>query len=396
MKNQALYVYRKELRELLRDRRVRTSAILGPFLMVFLMISTMGGAVHAATQAHSQKIHVVNPKGDNPLLSGLKAAGVDLVSVASMDEGRQLVEKGKAALVLQFPDDFMDDVARGQTATINAIYDDKAERSQMAERSVEKAVDEMNKNHIKALLASASIPASGMEQFKVKGEDVMAGKGANELLLMLIPYLVVFLAFVGGVSAASDLIAGEKERNTLETLLISPVPRTKVVLGKFLALASICLFSSMSGLLGILLASGMHLPGSDELFKNGIGIGPVAVGSIVLVMLPTVALFASVLIAVSAYAKNTREAQTYMSLGSILVALPSIFSQFLGFTDFGSSRWINAIPVLNASSAIRNALTGRLDATSLALTAGLSAGIALIGILIAVRLCNREQVLLRV
>lgn len=394
MNNQALYVYKKELRELMRDRRVRTSAILGPFLMVFLMISTMGGAVHAATQQHAQKIHVVNPKSDNPLLSALKSS--DIVPVASVDAGRKLVESGKAAIVLQFPDDFTDKVTQGQPATINAIYDDKSERSQMAERSVEKAVDEMNKTHLKALLASASLPESGMEQFKVKSEDVMAGKGANEILLSLIPYLVVFLAFVGGVSAASDLIAGEKERNTLETLLISPVPRTKIVLGKFLALASICLFSSMSGLAGILLASSMHLPGSDELFKNGVGIGPGAVGSIVLVMIPTVALFASVLIAVSAYAKNTREAQTYLSIGSIAVALPSVFSEFLGFTDFGSSRWINAIPVLNASSAIRNALTGRLDATSLALTAGLSAAIALIGILIAVRLCNREEVLLRV
>src|SRR5205085_493720 len=217
---------------------------------------------------------------------------------------------------------------------------------------------------------------------KVTSKDVMEGKGANEILLSLIPYLVVFLAFVGGVSAAADLIAGEKERNTLETLLISPVPRTKIVLGKFLSLASICLFSSMSGLAGILLASGMHLPGSAALFKDGAGIGPGAIGAILLVMLPTVALFASVLIAVSAYAKNTREAQTYLSIGSIAVALPSVFSQFLGFTEFGSSRWINAIPVLNASSAIRNALTGRLDATSLALTAGLSAAIALIGILI--------------
>src|SRR6476661_274469 len=101
--NQALYVYKKELRELLRDRRVRTSAILGPFLMVFLMVSTMGGAVHAATNAHAQKIHVVNPDPHKPILAALKQSDpktheprAEIIPITSVDEGKKLASDGKA------------------------------------------------------------------------------------------------------------------------------------------------------------------------------------------------------------------------------------------------------------------------------------------------------------
>jgi sodium transport system permease protein len=390
MDKQILTVFKKEFRELMRDRRVRSSAIIGPFLMVFMMMMVMGTAIKAATGPSNAKIHVVNPDESDPIIKLLRLGKVTIVPIASVSEGKNLLAKGKAAVIVS-----RGEAVDGQTQ-LDVLYDGKSERSQVAEHAVEKVVDVVNLDSLHKTLTDKNIPLSAAESFKVNSKDTTAGQGANELLLSMIPYLVVFLAFVGGVSAASDLVAGEKERNTLETLLISPVPRTKIVIGKFMTLGSICLLSSASGLVGILVAASGHLPGTDQMFKNGSGVTPAALGAIVLVMVPTAALFASVLIAVSSFAKNTREAQTYLSLGSIVVAIPSILSQFLGFTEFGSTRMINFIPILNASSAVRNALTGTLDATSLALTAGMSTAIALLAITIAVKLCNREEVLLRV
>ena len=398
MDKQILYVYKKELRELMRDRRVRSSAIIGPFLMVFMIMMVMGTAIKAATNKHNFKVHVVGLDLSNPLIQTLEETKnkddvkPQLVSISSVDEGKNLLKAGKAAIVLQLPQE----ISPGKPIAFGAWYDGKAERSQIAERGVEGAIEKLNQDNVSNLLKDKGIAKETAQPYVLKATDVNEGQGANELLLSMIPYLVVFLAFVGGVSAASDIIAGEKERNTLETLLISPVPRKKIVIGKFLTLASICLLSSTSGLAGILIASSSKMPGADVLFKGGAGVGPGAVGAILLVMIPTVALFASVLIAVSSYAKNTREAQTYLSLGSIIVSLPTILSQFLGFTEFGSTRWINMVPILNASAAVRNALMGTLDATSLAITAGVSTAIALLGITIAVKLCNREQVLLRI
>jgi len=411
MNNQTMIVFKKEFREMMRDKRVRSSAILGPFIMVFVLMTIMGTALSTVTGKHTIKVHVVNSRDDDPLVRAMKsgkpisltlgrkakpgddADTFEIVNVGSVEEGKKLLAKGKASVIIKLPDTRPTPSA---AATYELYFDGKAERSMIARRDVEQQIQGLNAESLMNLFVAKNISTSEAVPYLVKTEDTKKDQGANEILLSMIPYLVVFLAFVGGVSAASDLVAGEKERNTLETLLITPVPRTRIVIGKFLSLAGICLLSSCSGLAGILAASSGLLPGTHDMFKNGSGVGVGAIGAILLVMIPTVALFAAVLIAVSSYAKNTREAQTYLSIGSIAVAMPTVMSQFLGFTEFGSSRAINFVPILNASSAVRAALTGTLDATTLLLTTGVSSAIALVGILIAVRLCNREEVLLRV
>lgn len=412
MPNEALRVYKKEAREMLRDKRVRSSALLGPFLLVLMMMVMFGTLIEKAGGTASLKVYAVNAKAGKPLFDTIdmiaaqdaekqgkrasEARKVTVVPIASMDEGRQLVKDGKAAIVLQFPDDFPQRWAGRQEVTVDELYDSNEQRSQIAAGVIDRAIQVSNQYAVQNLLNVQHLPAWMAAPVHAKPEDVTQNKNASGILTSILPYLIVFWAFVGGMSSAADMVAGEKERNTLETLLITPVPRTRIVLGKFLALATICLMSSLSGLVAVFVAAYSHLPGTATLFANGTGLGPAAVGSILLVLLPTVALFASVLIAISTFAKNSREAQTYLSLASLAVAMPSLFSQFLGFTDFATARWINLIPVLNASAAVRSALIGKLDATSVVLTTGTSALLAIISIFVAIRLFNREQVLLRI
>lgn len=415
MANEAIRVYKKEAREMLRDRRVRSSALLGPFLLVLMMMVMFGTLMKQAGGAANAKYYVVNATAGKPIFDALEMARakqekekkkdgekqaaiprVTVVPIETMEQGRSLIDEGKATVVLEFPEDFAERLAKNQPVTVVEVYDSNEQRSQIAARVIDGAIDAFNQAAITRLLESKKLPAWMAAPVKTKTEDATHNKNASEILTSILPYLIVFWAFVGGMSSAADMVAGEKERNTLETLLITPVPRTQIVLGKFLALATICLMSSLSGLVAVFVSAYSHLPGTDALFANGTGLGPAAVGSIILVLLPTVALFASVLIAISTFAKNSREAQTYLSLASLAVAMPSLFSQFLGFTDFATARWINLIPVLNASAAVRSALIGKLDATSVLLTAATSAVLALISIYVAIRLFNREQVLLRI
>src|SRR5262249_54308458 len=98
MDKQMLTVYKKEVRELMRDRRVRSSAIIGPFLMVFVMMSVMGAAIKTATSKGNVKIHIVKPSANNLLLSYLQNAKDEenknaIVLVDSVDEGKQLLAK---------------------------------------------------------------------------------------------------------------------------------------------------------------------------------------------------------------------------------------------------------------------------------------------------------------
>ena len=247
-------------------------------------------------------------------------------------------------------------------------------------------------------MTSVHVSPSKLDLITVKREivPVGTGEGAGEMIVGLLPYLIVIWAFYGGMGIVGDLVAGEKEKNTLETLLITPVRRTQIVLGKFYALSVVCLLSSVSSIVGLGLYAVLRPPGSAELLKGGLGLDPATIGIVLLLLLPMVALFAGLLIAVSSFAKNTREASTHLSVLSFLVIMPAIFIQFLGLTDLGKQLWINFVPILNAGANIRAAFLGKAELLPVVVTVAVSLVIALVALKIAVWLFNREQVLTRV
>jgi sodium transport system permease protein len=396
MKAGAFKVFAKESKEMIRDKRVRSGALFGPFILVFMMMFSFGSLMDKIGNKSNIKLYVVKPTS-NSILDELKDdKKSNIIEVPSMEEGRKLVASGKAPLVVRFPELMDENSEKGVQATIDVIYDQQQERSQVAMRALEQAIEEQNKVFAAGLLKLHRLPASYAAPIKIKKESVKQASKVSGILIAILPYFIIFWAFIGGMSAASDLVAGEKERNTLETLLITPVPRTQIVWGKFMSLSALCALSSFSGLAAVYAAAYSGMPGMSQLFPKGTGLGAVTLLQIVLLLIPTVAFFASILVAISTFAKNTREAQTYLGLASLVVTFPAILSQFIGFSDMASARWVNLIPVLNASAGVRSALLGSLDATSLLLTTGSSIVLAAIGITFAVHMFSREEVLLRV
>ena len=381
-------IVRKELREMFRDKRVRFNAFIMPMLLIIMMFKLFGFVMTAAKGAIKSTVYMV--QGSSSLNSTIEKGGLTVKMVPTVEAGIKLIQEEKAKLVLN-PLPLTTD---GQIR-FEAYYDPKQQTGNLALNGMQQALAQVNKDALVATLKEKMIPETAAEHFKLIPKEVKVGeKGAGELIVSLLPYMVVLFAFSGGMSMAADLVAGEKDKNTLETLLITPVGRNQIVIGKFLSLATVCFLSSSSCLLGMVIAS--RLPGNEEMFKGGFGVTPIAAVTIIVMLIPMVAFFASVLIAVSSYAKNPREAQTYLAILNFIVIMPAIFSQVIGLTDLGSKLWINAIPVLNIANNIRAALLGKTDWTAVTITVVVSAIIAGIAIRVAVALFNREEVLVRV
>lgn len=388
-------IYLKEVREMLRDKRVRQSAVFGPMFMIAMMMVLFGFLFSAIGERSNVKIHVVG--GDNSMVKEMRAAKMDVQKVDTMEQGRALIKDGKARVVLQFEKDYDQKLAAHEPTKVQALYNPSEQVSQIAMAAMKEIFTQANKVNRDALLTSKGISQDQAEPIKVDAQEVVVGQNkGNDILVGFLPYLIVIWAFYGGMSIVSDLVAGEKEKNTLETLLIAPVKRYQVALGKFFALGSVCLVSSMSSVAGVYIMAALHLPITKKVFEGGVGVTPQAAGVILLVMVPTVALFASIMIAVSTYARNARESQSYLTLVSFLVLMPAISSQFIGFTDAGSSRWVNFVPVLNAANTIRQSMFGKFDWSGIAITVAVGLAIALIAMRVAVQLFNREEVLTRV
>ncbi|RMG26446.1 MAG: ABC transporter permease, partial [Armatimonadetes bacterium] len=231
---------------------------------------------------------------------------------------------------------------------------------------------------------------------RMKEEAAPTGQAAAATwLVSFLPYLIVLWSFYGGFSIVADLVAGEKERGSLETLLVSPIPRSSIAIGKFLALSCVAFASATSALLGVVAIGLLPIPAAKQIFEGGGGITVLQAAAVLLTLVPLVLFFSGLLLAVSTFSRNMREANGYLGWLSFVVLVPAIASQFIGFTDLASSPILPFIPILNSATVLRDALMDNLDLYRFAVTFLITVGLAIGGILLSVRLFQKESVLLR-
>lgn len=388
--NKALWVCRKEVREMWRDKRVRSGAIIMPMVLVFAIMGLIGLTVDAVSKPGALQVYVVNAR--HPVAQQMINSESGIKPVESIEEGKKLIESGKAKLVLAFPE------STDQTVQIDAYFDKKEEKSQVILAKMEDAIGKVSKERLKQILAEKGIPPEMVDPVRMVRKPVKVGsdESAAGFLIQMLPYLIVIWAFYGGMGIVGDLFAGEKERQTLETLLISPASRSDITLGKFLALTLVCLTSAMSALVGMLIIGASGIPMVTKLFPHGLGITPLAILATIVVLAPTAALFSGVMLAVSAYAKNLREAQTHLAILSFIILMPAMLSQVIGYLDFAKQIGIYFVPVLNTSAIVRAALQGKMEFLPFLVTVASSLILASVALAIAIRLVKREEVLVRV
>ncbi len=388
----ALWIYRKELREMLRDKRVRSGAFVMPIMMVFLILALFGFLTNTLSDTQNMKLHVI---GSGPMVDQLKKSKATILTIPTVEEAEARIKSGDVHLAIQFPSGVAEP---GKQVVIRIYFDPKDQKAQVMATQVQRMFDEQNQQILQQTLVAHNIPKEAAEPIKFELKPITIGnqQSASDLVIQILPYLIVVYAFYGGMGSVGDLVAGEKEKMTLETLLISPVSRRDIALGKFLALATLCLASSLSAVAGLIIAGALNLKMMAKVFPHGLGLTPLSVVLVVFALLPAVVLFASIMLAVSTKAKNMREAQTQLTLLSLVILMPAMFSQFIGYTDWANAWWINAIPVLNTSSGIRHVLLGKPDVAAMGLGFAVNGVIGVIAMVIAIRLFQKEEVLVRV
>ncbi|MBS1725616.1 MAG: ABC transporter permease [Armatimonadetes bacterium] len=398
--NWALIVFKKEWREMLRDRRVRKAMIFGPIISVVAMMSLFGLIFSSVDKATKTTVYVVEHKPDQAVKAfedALTAAGMKIEPVASVAAAKAGIEKGDIRLALDFGDGMEATLSKPEPYVFNAYFDPQEQKAQIALSAVDQVAAKAGEISLKFILKSKGIDEAFVKPLSVKRNEVKVGESSSsEFIVQLLPYFVVIWAFFGALSSASDLVSGEKERQTLETLLISPAPRNQIAIGKLLALIAASLTATTVALGSIFVMATMKMKFLEKLFENGLGLTPAGFVVVVITVLPTCAFFGSLLLAISSFAKNSREAQTYLSQASAFVTLPAAFSQFIGLTDFAQSKLVYTIPILNTANVIRNALMGKYDAAGIAITIVSGVILASIAVWYSVRLFNRESILSRI
>ncbi|HEV2488333.1 MAG TPA: ABC transporter permease [Candidatus Acidoferrales bacterium] len=393
----SLIVYRKELRDMLRDKRTIRSMIIIPVIAMPLIIVGVGTLVgHLEQEAKKERSKVMVSGGQNSakMLAALGTAA-DVQVVPYQDDAKQEVSDKKIGALVEIPAGFDSVLSSDKTAQVSIGYYENDDKSELAKERLQQFFEEYRNKMALAALTARGMPTNLLEPFTVAASNIAPpSKVSAAAIGGWILYMVIIFSFSGAMYPAMDLTAGEKERGTLETILSSPVSRTDLVIGKFLMVMTASIITTALSLTSmgasIAWAGRSAGTGADAAFK--LSFDPASVVAIVILLVPLAVLFAVVLIAVALLAKSYREAQTYVSPLMFLVIIPAIVGALPGV----ELNWKTAlIPILNVSLVSKEIFAATYHWSYIALIFATTCVYAAIGIAAAVHMFNREDVLFR-
>lgn len=387
--NPVWLIFRKEVFSALRDRRILVSTVIVP-LLVLPLVTTLPMALIGSKERQARE------RPSSLVLSGLKFPELEqalrasprftFITTDSAARDIRLNRLDAALEVVSLPDG-------RQSAQVRVLFNATRTESRAASDKVKLVISDVSRQLLARQIDTTRVNLNPVKTIpaNVASEREMAGF----FMGMLVGMMAVIGLISGGMVMAIDCTAGEKERRTLEILLAAPVPRSAIVLGKFLAtlmmgLVSVTLMTTgyaVSFTIGIRqLARGSEMP-----------FGPMAVSwpaipLILAVMVCVAAFIAALEMAVSIFARSYREAQTYLTPLTIIAVVPVMFLQTLPAT---APDGLFYVPLLNAMLLIRELLMGLVRLPHIFSTVASSFICALLALRLALTMFRKESVLLR-
>ena len=392
-------VYRKELRDSLRDRRTVISMIVVPVLLMPLLTIGVGLLSVALYGRAVQEIPAVMVLGgeDSPeLLAALRDFEDIRIAPGRRDYAEEILNRRiRAAVVV--PRNFDEAVARGDAVTVRIYMHEGELRSGLGAEKLQRFFRDLRDRTTRARLEARQLPENLLEPFRIEQTNVASPERVSGALLGgLVPYFVVIFCVTGAMYPAIDLTAGEKERGTIETILCSPVSRVHLVLGKFFMVLTASLFAAGLSITSMALtfsaarAAVAYLTQPDALtFQIHIGLKGAA--AVFLMVLPLAVFFSAALLTISLFAKSYKEAQSYLSPLLTIVILPTLISVLPG-VDLNAP--LSLVPVLNTSLVSKEIIAGRYHWNYIALIFTSSCAYAA-ALWATIKLFQREEVLFR-
>ncbi len=390
-------VYRKELRDLLRDRRTIVSMIVVPMLVMPLLMTGMGGAaMKIISQARREipKVMVLGGDDSPRTLAALRGLNTIQLTPASTDYTNQIAEKIIRAAV-EIPSGFDTALQNGERTSVRIYIYEGEIRSSFGADALENFFKGLRDRTVKERLAARNLPEQLIHPLDIQQANVAPPKKVSgNLLGSIIPYIILLMCMTGAMYPAVDLTAGEKERGTMETLLCSPVARTHLVLGKCLmvltASAVTTLLSLCSSGVSFWYAKKMaaHLAGGEL----PLTMDPLSLAAVFVLLLPMAVFFSATMLTIGLFSRTSKEANSYLQPLLILAIFPAVASILPGV----ELNWqLALIPVLNVSLVSKEVLSGTFHWHYIALIFGSTCVYATVSVRVAVALFKRESILFR-
>ena len=381
-------ILRKELLDAFRDRRMVVVAFLILPLAVPLILAgtaTLSARKQSQQLEETLELPVIGAERAPNFVTWLESNNVRVVAGPQDPDGE--VRAQHRDVILRIDAEFAADWRAGEPARIEIIFDSsRAVASGTTVARVRGLLDGYAGTVGTLRLIARGVHPSVAQPLQVGIRDVATPESRFDLSQQLLPYLLLLLAFIGGMQLAVDATAGERERQSLEPLLATPVSREVIISAKILATAAFTLLSLIATLTAYRIAFEL-MPAGD--FETSFAVGPGGLAQLFLVIVPIVLLGATVLTALAAFARSYREAQSYLPL---LMFLPMIPTIVLMVAPVKTQAWMLAVPFLSQNQLILRVLRSE-QITPLEWVISFGSAMLLVAIvwIVAARLYHREQ-----
>lgn len=388
-------VLKKELLDIVRDRKTLVFTLILPILIYPLMFKFMSSSMEKA-QTDIQKEINIYIEGDTDSLMAKTITSLENVKTPDIESPTEALKNGDIQLIINIPENFDENIASGKNDTIDLLIDEESNKSMIASSLVSDIYDNYKNTIIEERLTANGVDPSILKPFEVNVKSGINADNENvnavaSMLLTMIPTLIVILMVSSTVGMAADLGAGEKERFTFEPLLSTSAKRSSLLWGKVTALCTVSFLALIANLGAMVFSMQKFMSFGEESINFNLEpttiLGMLVVGCLVLVTL------SALQISVSIYARSTKEANSYLAA----ITMPTMILSFLPYMM--DAKGINPaffnIPITNAICLMKEFTVGIFDIKHIALVIGWHLVYIVASIMFAKFMFSKEEVIFR-
>ncbi|MCY4635548.1 MAG: ABC transporter permease [Acidobacteria bacterium] len=378
-------VWRKELTDALRDRRSLMSALIVPLIMP-LMIAVMFSTL-ASTLSDDQPIEtpVAGREHAPNLMAWLEERGVVVRDPPADPEAA--VRAGDVDLVLVIDEEYGEHFRSVRPAVVRIVHDSSRTASRRTIGRVRTLLRAYGSQVAVLRLMARGVSPEVVQAVRVDDLDLATPAQSAARFFAMLPMFLIMVAFIGGMNVAIDATAGERERQSLEPLLVNPMSRPALTAGKWI---TTCLFGLVATVLTLLMFVLLmrFVPLEDLDVQLSLGARQLLLMSAAVA--PLVLLASALQMFVATFARSFKEAQTYVSL---LVFVPIIPSTVLQFYPLQPTGWMMLVPALSHHLLLVDVMGGEpITALSLAASATATTLLAVLLLALTSRLLQQEKI----
>lgn len=382
-------IVKKELKRFFTDKRMIMSLIL-PGVLIFVLYSLMGNFIGKAITPADDYEYVICVENESVTLDGyLSTLGFKYKKVnAPREEAEKKLVDKEIDLYVSFSEDF-DDAGADKAGKNVVIEYNSAKRESAKIYSALQTV--YMQNSVASVDYNYAINAGVENPDMATEEDVV-----KMILTMFMPFILMVFLVTGSVSVASESIAGEKERGTIATLLVTPVKREYIALGKIIALTVTSLFSSLVSFVGIMasLPNLLQLERIGDVTSIDLSVyGASTFVGILGIILITVMMFTMIMSVLSTFAKSVKEATQFVTPAMIVVMLASVTSM-IGGGKAVTNPALYLIPIYNCAQCLTMLFSGEFYGLCYLFTILSDALFVVFGVVLLAKMFNNEKIML--